>query len=141
MAEKKIIYCDKCANENGLPIQSSKHVKATCQICSMFVGPLNEAIEEDVIPNDITGEPVEIGSFKIERMNNFLPGMNPANIHSSLPYEIKSQDLVLYYPSIEDDSEGRKTLIVANPKVGEQFKIILPESRKSRNVGMVVDSE
>ena len=116
-------------------------MKSTCQICNRFVGPLNEVVEEDVIPNDICTEPVIVGSFKIERMNNFLPGMNPANVHPSLPYEIKSQDLVLYFPSIGDDKESRKTIIVSNPKLGEQFRIVIPQSRKSTNVGMVDDTE
>jgi hypothetical protein len=63
--------------------------------------------------------------------------MIPANIHPSLPYEIKSQDLVIYYPSIEDDDHGRKTLIIANPKLGEQIKVIIPGTRKSVNVGSI----
>ena len=141
MTSKKIIYCDRCAQEKGLPVQKRKHVKSTCQICDRFVGPLNESVEEEVIPNDISTEPVEFGSFTVERMNNFLPGMNAANIHPHLPYEIKSQDLVIYYPSISDDEEGRKTLILANPKMGQQIKVIIPETRNSKTVGMVDDTE
>jgi len=138
MADKKLIhYCDRCGNNNGLPIQQTKYVKSTCQICGRYVGPLNEAVEEDIIPNDISSKAIEIGSFSIEQMPNFLPGMNPSRIHPNLPYDIKSQDLVLYFPSIEDDDKNRKTLIIANPKVGEQFRVILPESRKSKSVGRI----
>lgn len=139
MADKKklIHYCDRCGYDNGLPVKEVKHVKSTCQLCNRFIGPLNEAIEENHVPNDISIVPIDIGAFQIERLPNFLPGMKPSDIHPNLPYEIKSQDLVLYFPSIEDDPKGRKTFITVNPKKGEQFKVILPETRKTNKVGMV----
>jgi hypothetical protein len=72
-------------------------------------------------------------------MPGFLPGMNPANIHPNLPYKIQSQDLVFYFPSIGDDPKRRKMFIVANPKLGEQFRVILPGERKANSVGRVSD--
>ncbi len=139
MASKKIIYCDKCAQDKGLPTQRKKHVKSTCQICDRFVGPLNETVEEDIISNDINTDPVEFGSFIVQRENNFLADLNAARIYPNLPYEIKSQDLVIYYPAVSDDAEGRKTLILANPKLGHSIKIILPAQRRSTSVGIVDD--
>ena len=140
MAGKKrfIHYCDRCAADNGLPVQDEKHVKATCSLCDRFIGPLNEVVEDEHIENNISTKPIEVGSYKIERLPNFLPGMKPANIHPNLPYEIKSEDLVLFYPSLEDNSEGRKTFITANPILGEQFRVILPGLRKTNKVGTVV---
>ena len=137
MAKKTLLYCDPCASNNGLPIQDEKNVKSTCHLCQRFIGPLNEVVEEDVVPNGISTEVINIGSFQIEQLPNFLKGMNPKDIHPSLPYSIKSQDLVLYFPSIEDDEKGRKTLIITNPKDGEEFKIILPDTRKTKSAGMV----
>ena len=137
MTDKTIVYCDRCAEANGLPVEPKKHVKSTCQICNRFVGPLNETIEESVIPNNVPSDEIKVGSFKVQQMPNFLQKMIPSNIHPTLPYEIKSQDLVLYYPSIDDDEKGRKTLIIANPKMGEQIKVILPGNRKTINVGSI----
>lgn len=116
-------YCDKCAGNKGLPIDSEKIVKGTCNICNQFSGPLNEVQQESVVPNDIMKDIIEIGSFEIEQLDNFLPGMNPKDIHPTLPYKIHSQDLVMYFPALKDDPEGRKTIIVANPQLGEQFII------------------
>jgi hypothetical protein len=100
---------------------------------------MNETLEENHVPNDISTEPIQIGSFIIEQMPGFLPGMNPANIHPTLPYKIQSQDLVFYFPSIGDDSKGRKTFIITNPKLGEELRFILPEERKTNAVGRVSD--
>lgn len=137
MAHKKrfIHYCDKCGADNGLPVQQTKHVKATCSLCDRFIGPLNEVVEDDHVENNISTEPIQVGSFIIERLPNFLPGMKPSNIHPNYPYEIKSQDLVLYFPSIEDDPKGRKTFITSNPKKGVEFRVILSEERKTNKVG------
>lgn len=140
MADKKkrlIHYCDRCGHDNGLPIQAEKHVKSTCQLCNRVIGPLNETMEENHVPNDIILDPISIGSFIIEQMPGFLPGMNPANIHPTLPYKIQSQDLVFYFPSIKDDPKGRKTFIISNPKKGEEFCVILPGERTTNLVGQV----
>jgi len=142
MADKKKLlhYCDKCGHDNGLPIQQLKNSRGTCQLCDRVIGPLNETIEENHVPNDIPAEPIQIGTFLIEQMHGFLPGMNPAIIHPTLPYKIESQDLVIYFPSIKDDLKGRKTLIIANPKDGVQFRVIISESRKANNVGTADDN-
>lgn len=134
MDKKKLIhYCDRCAHHNGLPIQMDKHVKSTCQLCNNFIGPLNETVEDDHVPNNISTEEIKVGAFKIQQLPGFLPGLNPKNIHPNLPYDIKSQDLVIYYPSIDDDPKSRKTLIITNPKRGEQFKIIVPGRRRNNS--------
>lgn len=127
--KKMIHYCDRCAQDNALPIQDEKHVKSTCQLCLRVIGPMNETIEEKYIPNDIISEPINIGAFEIKQLPNFLPGMNPKDIHPNLPYKIQSQDLVFYFPSAQDDPLRRKTFITANPKKGEQFLTIITNSR------------
>lgn len=133
MGKKTLLYCDPCATAKGLPIDDDKCVKATCQLCHAFSGPLNESIEEDVIPNNISSESINIGSFEIKQLPNFLPGMNPKDIHPSLPYKIQSQNLVLYFPAAKDDPLRRKTFITANPKKGEQFLTILNNCRGTGN--------
>ena len=131
MSKKLIYYCDLCAANNGLPIQSSKHVKATCQLCNQRSGPMNEAVEEDVIENNISTEVTKIGHFEIKQLPNFLPGMNPKDIHPGIPYKIQSQDLVLYFLSSKDDPLRRKSFITANPKKGEQFITVINNGRSS----------
>jgi len=97
------------------------------------MGPLNEEIEEDLVPNDINKESIKVGAFRVVQLPNFLVGQAPKDIHPRLPYDIKSQDLVIYYPSTSDDSKGQKTIIITNPLRGEQIKIILPGKRKTNS--------
>jgi len=141
MGKKVLLYCDPCASDNGLVIQNHKRVKSTCQLCHRFIGPLNEVIEEDVVPNDIPAESIKVGSFEIQQLPNFMRGMPPKDIYPTLPYTSKSQDLIIYFPSLEDDEEGRKTLIIANPYAtkthGEQFRIILPGARRTTLAGKI----
>jgi len=133
MFKKLIIYCDGCAANHALPITETKAVKGTCQLCNQYIGPLNEEIEEEVVPNDINTESIKVGAFRVEQLPNFLVGQAPKDIHPRLPYDIKSQDLVMYFPSTSDDSKGQKTIIIANPLRGEQIKIILPGKRKTKS--------
>lgn len=140
MGKKVIIYCDRCAANHGLPITETKQVKGTCQLCNLFIGPLNEEIEETVIPNHTNTESIKVGAFQVEQLPNFIVGQSPKDIHRTLPYDIKSQDLVIYFPSISDDPKGRKTIIIANPLRGEQIKIVLPGKRKT-NSTITVNAE
>jgi hypothetical protein len=121
---KMLSYCDKCGQSHGLPIQSEgeKIVKGECAICHMFMGALNETSQE---ANEEL-KSMDFGSFKVERLPNFLPGLSPSKIHQFHTYQVQTPESVIYYPTI-NDGNGLKSIIIANPKKGHQIQIFWNE--------------
>lgn len=113
-----LMYCDKCGAVHGLPIQSDKKSRGECSICHRYTGALNETTQE---VNE-TLESMEFGSFKVVRLPNFLPGLSASQIHIGHTYQAQTPESVIYFPTI-NDGNGLRSIIIANPKLGEQIQV------------------
>ena len=131
---KKIVYCDQCAKAYGLEIQKVKKTKGSCQICQKRIEMLNETTVKEQI-----GKTMTTGPFKVKRLGKFIPGLPPRMVHPNMPYRIIS-DMTIYFPSIKE-SNGKRSIIVADQKNGDQIQIIFGNSEFKQKLIGTIDGE
>lgn len=130
----KLLYCDQCASARGLEIQENKTIKGTCELCQKRIDFLNEKFS-----SKNGSRSVNIGAFKVKKLEGFLPGLPPQSVHPNMPYRIIS-NMTIYFPSIKE-GKGKRSIIVADHESGEQIQLIFKNSSFNHKLVGTINGE